>query len=69
VLIYANKETRIKRIIQRDGAKRKDILNLMKLQLDEREKVKRADFIIKNNSNPADLNKNVKAFGKILKRL
>jgi dephospho-CoA kinase len=69
VLIYANKETRIKRIIQRDGVKRKDVLNLMKLQLDEREKVKRADFIIKNNSNPADLNKNVKAFGKILKRL
>ncbi len=69
VLIYTNKENRIKRIIKRDGTKRKDILKLMKLQLSEQEKVKRADFIIKNNSNSAGLNKSVKAFSKILKRL
>ncbi|MEO8514364.1 MAG: dephospho-CoA kinase [Ignavibacteria bacterium] len=69
VLIYANKETRVKRILKRDEVKRKDILNLMKLQIDEKEKAKRADFIIKNNSNTSELNKNIKAFNKILKRL
>lgn len=69
ILIYANKETRIKRIIQRDGVKRVDVLRLMKLQLDEREKAKRADFVIKNNSTALELHKNVKAFNKILKTL
>lgn len=67
VLIYANKETRIKRIIKRDGVKRRDVLKLMKHQLDEREKVKRADFVIKNNSTAPELKKNIKAFNKILK--
>ena len=69
VLIYANKETRIKRIIKRDGVKRRDVLKLMKLQLDEREKAKRADFVIKNNSTAPALEKNVKAFNRILKTL
>ena len=69
VLIYANKETRIKRIIKRDGVKRRDVLKLMKLQLDEREKAKRADFVIKNNSTAPALEKNVKAFSRILKTL
>jgi len=69
VLIYANKETRIKRIINRDGVKRRDVLKLMKLQLDEREKAKRADFVIKNNTTALELEKNVKAFNKILKTL
>jgi len=69
VLIYANKETRIKRIIKRDGVKRRDVLKLMKLQLDEREKAKRADFVIKNNATATALEKNVKAFSRILKTL
>lgn len=69
ILIYANKEIRIKRTIKRDGVKRSDVLNLMKLQLDEREKAKRADFIIKNNSTPLALKKNINAFNKILKTL
>ena len=69
VLIYANKETRIKRIIKRDGVKRRDVLKLMKLQLDEREKAKRADFVIKNNSTAPALEKNVKTFSRILKTL
>ena len=69
VLIYANKETRIKRIISRDGIKRADVLRLMALQLDEREKFKRADFVIKNNSTPKELKKNMIAFSKILEKL
>ncbi len=69
VLIYTKKEIRLKRIIQRDGLKRKDVLNLMSMQLDEKEKARRSDFIIKNNSSPRELNKNVIAFSKILKKL
>lgn len=69
VLIYADKETRIKRIINRDGVKRRDVLKLMKLQLDEREKLKRADFVIKNNSTAAELKKKIKAFNRLIKLL
>jgi len=69
ILVYANKEIRIKRIIQRDNIKRAAILKLMKLQLDEREKLKRADFVIRNNSGTADLKKEIIAFNKILKTL
>ena len=69
VLIYADKETRIKRIINRDGVKRRDVLKLMKLQLDEREKLKRADFVIKNNSTAAELKKKIKALNRIIKLL
>ncbi|HRE11835.1 MAG TPA: dephospho-CoA kinase [Ignavibacteria bacterium] len=69
VLIYANKETRIKRIISRDGVRRADVLRLMKMQLDERQKLKRADFVIKNNSKPNDLKKSIKAFSKIIDKL
>ena len=69
VLIFANKETRIKRIIKRDGVKRRDVLKLMKLQLDEREKLKRADFVIKNNSTPLELKKKITALNRILKLL
>lgn len=69
VLIYADKKTRIKRIINRDGVKRRDVLKLMKLQLDEREKLKRADFVIKNNSTAAELKKKIKAFNRLIKLL
>ncbi len=69
VLIYANKETRIKRIIRRDGVRRSDVLKLMQLQLDEREKAQRADFVIKNNSTAIELKNNVEAFNKILQAL
>jgi len=69
ILVYANKEIRIKRIIQRDNIKRAAILKLMKLQIDEREKLKRADFVIRNNSGTADLKKEIIAFNKILKTL
>ncbi|MBE2228627.1 MAG: dephospho-CoA kinase [Ignavibacteria bacterium] len=69
VLIYANKETRIKRIISRDGVRRADVLRFMKMQMDERQKLKRADFVIKNNSKPNDLKKSIKAFSKIIDKL
>lgn len=69
ILVYADKETRIKRIISRDKVKRAAVLKLMKLQLDEREKLKRADFVIKNSGTPLALKKEIKAFNRILKTL
>lgn len=66
LLIYTNKELRIKRLIQRDKIKRADVLKIMKLQIPEKEKLKRADFIIKNNSSPAELKKKITALSKLI---
>ena len=67
ILIYTNKKTRIARVRKRDNSKISDIEKLMRLQMDEREKIWHADFIIKNNSTTAELNRNIRSFSKILK--
>jgi dephospho-CoA kinase len=69
VLIYANKNIRIKRIQKRDKMSRADILKLISFQMDENEKMKRADFIIKNNTTQEKLFSSIKSFNKILSRL
>jgi len=69
VLIYANKENRIKRVRKRDKVSAAEIKKLMKLQMDEREKLKLADFVIKNNSTSKCLYGSIKSFNKILSRL
>lgn len=69
VLIYSNQKNRILRIRKRDNVTISAIKNLMKLQLDEREKARRADFIISNNSTPAELKQKVKALVGLLEVL
>ena len=49
VVVSAPKETRIKRIQNRDGLKRNEIIARMDNQLPEEEKRQRADFIIEND--------------------
>ena len=69
VMVFANKENRIKRIMQRDGAKRVDVENMMRYQIDERIKVKNADFVIKNNDTMAKLNQQINFLSRVLKTL
>lgn len=69
ILIYANKQNRINRIRKRDGVSAADVKRIMNLQLDEREKIKLADFVVKNNSTPAELKKNILSLNKILRKL
>lgn len=69
VLVYSNKETRIRRIMNRDGAKRKDVLQIMKYQMPELEKAKRADFIINNNKSIDGLCEQIDSFSNILESL
>jgi len=69
IMVYSNKENRIKRIMQRDGAKRKDIENIMKFQIDDREKVKKADFVIFNNDSLSGLDSHVKFISSVIKTL
>lgn len=49
VVIAANTELRIKRVMQRDGLKREDVLKKIQSQLTQEEKIKRADFVIYND--------------------
>ena len=69
ILIYTNKANRIKRVKSRDYLTTAEIENIMSLQMPEKDKMKLADFIIKNNGTPSDLYKKIKAFNKILLQL
>lgn len=69
VMIYSNKKNRTKRIIERDGAKKKEIENIMGFQMDEQEKLDRADFVIVNNKGLEELIEASKALGKLIRAL
>ena len=69
VVIYSNQKNRIARIRKRDNVTVSAIKKLMKLQLDEREKARRADFIIPNNSTAQSLKKKVKLLVQLLELL
>ncbi|MEC7226567.1 MAG: dephospho-CoA kinase [Candidatus Latescibacterota bacterium] len=53
VVVYADRETRIERIMRRSGLSRIEIERRMALQMDEEEKRERADFTVNNSG---DLN-------------
>jgi dephospho-CoA kinase len=69
LLIYANKENRIKRIMKRDNVSRKYAEKIINLQMDENLKAKKADFVIKNNYSINELYNNLDGFIKIIKKL
>jgi dephospho-CoA kinase len=69
VLIYSAKEKRINRIRNRDKVGRYQAEKLIMLQINEREKLNKADFIIKNNSSIMNLESRIKAFGNVLRNL
>ena len=68
-MVYSNKKTRIKRVMLRDGAKRKEIEKVMKYQMDERKKMERADIIIMNNKNMEGFSEQIDYVGKLLSSL
>ncbi|MCF8110947.1 MAG: dephospho-CoA kinase [Desulfobacteraceae bacterium] len=55
LMVTAKRETRIRRIMERDGATRDDAEALMKAQMPEDEKCRLADFVIENNGNIPEL--------------
>jgi dephospho-CoA kinase len=60
VVVDAEEETKIARIIKRDGAAREAILERMKAQLTPAAKLRKADYIIYNNGTLEELEANVK---------
>lgn len=51
LLVYANEETRIQRVMLRDKLNRNQVIARIKNQLSEDEKIKKADFIIHTDDN------------------
>jgi dephospho-CoA kinase len=49
IVVTANQEERIKRVMQRDGVDRESVLARMDKQLPEEEKIAKADFVIYND--------------------
>ncbi|HYH14044.1 MAG TPA: dephospho-CoA kinase, partial [Flavisolibacter sp.] len=47
--VHAPQHLRTKRVMDRDGSSREDVLNRMKRQIDEDIKMRLCDFVIKNN--------------------
>ena len=69
VVVYSNKKNRMKRIMMRDGAVRKDVEKVMQYQIDERQKLEKADFIINNNKSIEILNENTDVISNMFKLL
>jgi dephospho-CoA kinase len=62
LLIYAPKKLRVKRVMQRDNITRKNVMKFMELQMDEREKLKLADFVVRNDGTKQKLFKGLLNF-------
>ena len=68
VLIYADEELRIQRVMQRDGTDREQVKRRMSMQISEEEKKKRADYIIYNDGREMLLPQIIKLHNRIVKR-
>ena len=59
ILVTADESLRIKRVMERDGKTCQEIKNIIQKQMSEQEKIKRADFIIENNTDLENWGKEV----------
>jgi dephospho-CoA kinase len=60
VMVYSSKEHKIKRLEKRDSVTRQNALDLIELQMDDKEKIKRSNFVIQNDDSKEQLEKDVK---------
>jgi len=68
VVVCAEEELRVKRVMQRDGIAREQVLDRMKNQMSEEEKMKKADYVINNDGKEMLLPQIIKIHKTILKR-
>ncbi len=59
ILVTAEDNIRIKRVMERDGKTYREVSNVMEQQLPEKDKIKKADFIIYNNETLEQLEEQV----------
>lgn len=68
ITVYASEATRIKRVMQRDNASEKDVLERIHNQWSDEERMAKSDFVLKNE-NFAETKSNFSEILKILKNL
>ena len=68
LLIHSNIKTRIRRIVKRDNKPVSEVRKIIKLQMPEKEKITRADFVITNNGTLNELKKNVRLVFEVIKK-
>ena len=54
VVVYANESVQVMRLMQRDGLSREEARQGLSVQIDLREKAKKADFVISNSGTPGE---------------
>lgn len=54
VVVYANESVQVMRLMQRDGLSREEARQALSVQIDLREKAKKADFVIDNSGTPEE---------------
>lgn len=69
VVVDADLETRLQRVMNRDGVTREDVLKRARAQLSVSEKVRKADFVIRNRRERSSLAEKVRFVDAILSRL
>lgn len=66
VVIDAPASVRVRRVLQRDGERGSDVRKRIRSQWPVREKLRRADYIIRNNGSKSDLRRSVRLLAKLL---
>jgi dephospho-CoA kinase len=66
IMVTADENTRIMRVMNRDKVTRDEVRARMKSQMDEKEKIELADFVITNDGTEADLIERIKFVDKLL---
>jgi dephospho-CoA kinase len=68
VMVFAEKELRVRRAMQRDGSTREQVLNRMNSQMSDQEKMEKADLVIDNDGKKMVLPQIINMHNAILKR-
>lgn len=68
-VVTADEETRIKRVMERSGLSRREIIKRMENQIPEKEKISRADFVFYNNNSVEKLEENVSFMLSIIQKI
>ncbi len=68
-VVTADEEIRIKRVMERSGLSREEIIKRMENQIPEKEKISRADFVFYNNDSVEKLEENVSFMLSIIQKI
>jgi len=69
IVVEAEEETRIRRVMERDGCSREDVLRRIAAQMPADTKVNRADFVIRNESDSRQIIPKVRFIDHLLRQI